>query len=86
MNNHNSTITLYGADWCPDCKLAKTFFEKNHIVFEYINVEEEPEKVDEAEKLSGGKSIPVIVFPDNSFLIEPTEQELETICKELKLL
>jgi len=86
MNDRNSTITLYGADWCPDCRLAKHFFEQHHIVIEYINVEEEPEKVDEAEKLSGGKSIPVVVFPDNTFLVEPTKEELETVCKRLKLL
>jgi len=42
--------------------------------------------VDEAEKLSGGKSIPVVVFPDNTFLVEPTEAELESVCKRLKLL
>lgn len=86
MNNHNFGITIYGADWCADCKAAKQFFEKHHIVFEYINVDEEPEKADEAEKLSGGKSIPVVVFADNTFLVEPTEIELETVCKRLKLL
>jgi mycoredoxin len=86
MSNHDSTITIYGADWCADCRLAKAFFEKHKIGFEYINVEEEPEKVDEAEKLSGRKSIPVVVFPDNTFLVEPTEDELDTVCKRLKLL
>ncbi|MBI2759008.1 MAG: hypothetical protein HYX49_10050 [Chloroflexi bacterium] len=32
-----STITVYGAAWCPDCKRAKTFFGEQRV--EYANVD-----------------------------------------------
>ena len=29
-------IVLYGADWCPDCRRAKTYLKENNIPFTFI--------------------------------------------------
>ena len=70
-------IVVYGASWCPDCRRAKQFLSSHRIAYKWIDLEEHPEAIDEVESRNGGKRvIPTIVFPDGSFLTEPTNDEL----------
>lgn len=32
-------IILYGADWCPDCRRAKTFLSENNVDYTFIDVD-----------------------------------------------
>ena len=74
------TITIYGADWCGDCVRAKKFFADNHVDYLWIDLEKDENKqFGETEVLrrnNGKKSIPVIVFDDDSHLTEPTNAQL----------
>jgi len=70
-------ITVYGASWCPDCRRAKQFLASHRIAYEWIDLEEFPERTAEVEARNDGKRIiPTIVFPDGSFLAEPSNDEL----------
>jgi thioredoxin reductase (NADPH) len=70
-------ITVYGASWCPDCRRAKQFLASHRIPYEWIDLEEFPERTAEVEARNDGKRIiPTIVFPDGSFLAEPSNDEL----------
>ena len=74
------TITMYGADWCGDCRRAEKFFIDNNIDFQKVDLElDENEHFVESEVLrrnNGKKAIPVIVFDDDSHLTEPTNAQL----------
>ena len=74
------TITMYGADWCGDCRRAEKFFVDNNIDFQKVDLElDENEHFVESEVLrrnNGKKAIPVIVFDDDSHLTEPTNAQL----------
>jgi len=71
------TITMYGADWCGDCRRAKAWFDEQGIAFTYVDLVENPEETERVlEHNNGGKKIPVIVFADDSHLVEPTNDEL----------
>jgi mycoredoxin len=71
-------IKIYGTTWCPDCVRAKQVFAKLKIPFEWINIEQDKNVAAFVEKTNGGfKSVPTIVFPDNSVLVEPGNAELE---------
>ncbi len=71
------TITVIGARWCPDCRRAKTFLADQRIAYDWIDLEQHPEAIELVEKINGGsRSIPTIVFPDGSHLIEPGNDEL----------
>ena len=74
------TITMYGADWCGDCRRVEKFFIDNIIDFLKVDLElDENEHFVESEVLrrnNGKKSIPVIVFDDDSHLTEPTNAQL----------
>ncbi len=70
-------IKLYGTNWCSDCKRSKKFLGEQRIQYEYINIEEDSEGQAFVQKVqNGGLTIPTIVFPDGSLLIEPTNAEL----------
>jgi len=71
-----ATLTMYGATWCGDCRRAKRVLDTRGV--EYVNVDlvADPTRADDAEAISGRKNIPVVVFPDGDFFVEPTDAEL----------
>ena len=72
-------ITVYGAYWCPDCRRSKQFLGEHQIPYIWVNIEEDPEAEQYViEKNDGKRIIPTIVFPDETFLVEPTNAELAT--------
>jgi mycoredoxin len=72
-----SEVTYYGADWCTDCRRSKAQLQGLGVAFEEKNVEQVAEFATEAESISGRKNIPVIVFADGEFLVEPSNPDLE---------
>jgi glutaredoxin-like protein len=71
-------IRVYGTRWCPDCARAKQLLNKHNILFSWIDIEQDDEARAYVEKISNGyKSVPTIVFPDGSVLVEPSNAELE---------
>jgi thioredoxin reductase (NADPH) len=60
-------ITLYGADWCSDCRRAKSFFKDNNIKYTFIDVDLDKEATLKVEKINNGKRIiPTIIIHDKS--------------------
>ena len=73
------TITMYGADWCGDCIRAKSFFDDHDMAFDYVDLVEHPDETDVVLEHNGGvQKIPLVIYPDGSFQIEPTNDELES--------
>lgn len=73
-----SQIVMYTVEWCPDCRRAKFFFKRKQI--EVLEVDVNSDKKAEAfikELNSGNRSVPTIIFPDGSMMVEPSTQELE---------
>jgi thioredoxin reductase (NADPH) len=77
MEIATDTITVIGATWCPDCRRAKDFLSEQRVAFDWIDLEQHPEATELVEKINGGsRSIPTIIFPDGTHLIEPGNDEL----------
>lgn len=71
-------ITIYTTTWCPDCKRSKKWMEDHKISYQEINIQEDEAAMEYVIKVNNGmQSIPTIVFPDGSILVEPTNRELE---------
>jgi len=71
-----ATLTMYGATWCRDCRNAKRVLDARGTQYVNVDLVAEPLRADDAESISGRKNIPVVVFPDGDFLVEPTDAEL----------
>ncbi len=70
-------VTVYGAYWCPDCRRSKKFLGEQFIPYRWVDIEQD--LAGEAyvlERNNGKRIIPMIVFEDGSFLVEPTNAEL----------
>lgn len=76
-------ITMYGADWCSDCRRAKSVLDSHAVDYAYADVEAVLEGADAARAISGRTNIPVIVFPDGSHQVEPSNADLEAKLREV---
>jgi glutaredoxin len=77
-------IKVFGVGWCRDCHRAKNFFERNKIIYDYINIDKDLAGEQFVLKTNQGmRSVPTILFPDGSILVEPSESQL---AQKLKLL
>ena len=70
-------IVVYGTVWCPDCKQAKAFFGEQRIQYHWVDIEQDPESAAYVEEVNDGRrTVPTIIFPDGSILVEPSNAEL----------
>lgn len=77
MSSHPE-ITMYGADWCGDCRRSKRLLEELDVQITHIDVEADLSAADKVIEINGGaKSIPVIVFSDGTHLTEPSDNDLK---------
>jgi glutaredoxin-like protein len=80
-------ITMYGADWCGDCRRSKRLLEELDVQITHIDVEEDLAAADKVIEINGGaKSIPVIVFPDGTHMTEPTDNDLKAKLQALNII
>jgi glutaredoxin len=77
MSAPSKRIVIYGASWCPDARRARRFFDEQGVEYAWIDIDEDNQARDFVKKTNRGKIvIPVIVFPDQSTLVEPSNYEL----------
>jgi mycoredoxin len=70
-------IIMYTTESCADCRRAKAFFDANGIEYINIGLEGNDEATDFVTRVNNGnRSVPTIVFPDGTVLVEPTWEEL----------
>jgi len=61
-------ISLYGADWCPDCRRAKSFLKENNIEYTFIDVDLDKEATARVESINNGKRIiPTVLIGEKSY-------------------
>lgn len=72
-----SSIILYGTSWCGDCRRARRILAENKTSYQDIDIETDPRAAHFVEELNrGSRSVPTIVFPDGSLLVEPSNDAL----------
>jgi glutaredoxin len=71
-----SEVIVYGADWCGDCRRSEALLKALKVDYEKKDVEQSAEFTEEARSISGRTNIPVILFTDGKYLVEPSDPEL----------
>jgi glutaredoxin len=70
-------LIFYGTAWCSDCRRSKRFLDEHHILYDYIDIEQDTNAMTRVMELNHGmRSVPTIIFPDGSILVEPSNSEL----------
>ena len=71
-------IVMYTTQFCSDCLRAKKFFEANKISYLQVGLEGNLEATEFVMEVNNGnRSVPTIIFPDGSILVEPSWEELK---------
>ena len=76
-------VTMYGADWCRDCRRSEALLNELGVDWVKIDVEADAEAAQTAQSISGRMNIPVVHFPDGSFQVEPSDADLKAKLEEL---
>ena len=70
-------LVVYGTDWCGDCHRARRFLDEHRIAYRWVDIDGDGEAAALVRRLNGGnRSVPTMVFPDGSVLVEPSEAQL----------
>jgi mycoredoxin len=77
-NPRPGTIVMYAVSWCGDCRRARQFLQGRQIPHLEIDVDHDPQAAEFVKQVNGGsRSVPTIIFPDGSVLVEPSREQLE---------
>ncbi len=79
-----NSIIVYGTTWCGDCHSAKRVLDEYAVAYTWIDVDADPEAEALVLRVNRGmRSVPTIVFPDGSVLVEPSDQMLSEQLEKL---
>ncbi len=80
-----NVIILYGTSWCPQTARARRYLVECGAKYTWCDIEKDPEGCAYVERVNrGNRSVPTILFPDGSVLVEPSNAELEDKVKSMK--
>lgn len=80
------TLTMFGAQWCRDCRRTKAQLDELGVEYTYVDLEADPTAADVAHEISGRTNIPVVVYPDATHHVEPANADVEAKLRELRLI
>jgi glutaredoxin-like protein len=83
---NGTALRVYGAEWCGDCRRTKRQLNELAVAYDYVDLEAEPAAADEARRISGRTNIPVVVYPDGTHQVEPSNADVEAKLRGLSLL
>jgi len=86
-SNSPSQIVMYSVEWCPDCRRAKFFFKRKKINVLEVDVNADKKAEEFVKSLNNGnRSVPTIILPDGSMMVEPSTEELEAKFSQVEFL
>ncbi len=77
--NEAGRVQLFGADWCPDCRRAKSFLRDNGINFDFIDVDLHDWATAKVEEINNGKRIIPTILIDNVPYTNPDNVKLTAL-------
>jgi mycoredoxin len=71
-------LTVYGADWCTDCRRTRRYLDAAGIEYEWVDLAADAaaqRRLHEA----GYRRIPVVITTSGQVLVEPSTEELAVV-------
>lgn len=85
MTESGVQITLYGTVWCSGTWFARSLLDEQRIPYQWVDIDQDPQAAAYVEEINKGyRSVPTIIFPDGSILVEPSQSELQHKLKALE--
>lgn len=82
-NPHPDTIVMYSTAWCPDCRRTRRIFAQAGVAYTDVDIDKDPQAEQFVRQMNrGNRSVPTILFPDGSRLVEPADAQLLSKLRE----
>lgn len=79
-------IIVYGTKWCGDTIRALRVLKEQKIDYIWVDITKNSEGVKLVKNINHGcRSVPTIIFPDQSILVEPSNDQLMEKLRSLDL-
>jgi mycoredoxin len=82
----SNPIRVFGADWCRDCRRTTKQLNDLGVPYDYVDLEADIAAAEVAREISGRTSIPVVVYPDGTHHVEPSNADVATKLRELSII
>lgn len=70
-------IIMYGTTWCGSTKRARRVFEEEQIEYVWVDIDRDETAAKFVESVANGfRSVPTVVFPDGTIMVEPSTYQL----------
>ena len=70
-------LILYATRWCGDCHRARRFLEEHQVTYRWVDIDQDREAEALVKQVNrGNRSVPTLIFPDGTTLVEPSTLEL----------
>lgn len=70
-------LQVYGTRWCGDCRRALRILDERQTEYDFIDIDRDRDGEAFVKGTNqGNRSVPTIIFPDGSKLVEPSNQKL----------
>ena len=75
-------IKVYGADWCADCRIAKSFLKSKDVKFEYVDITDNKQAIAFVEQVNNGRRVIPTLVIDGAIYTNPGINGLMKILAE----
>jgi mycoredoxin len=70
-------ITVFGTDWCGDCVRVRRYFDRNNILYTWVDIDHDPKGEEFVISTNHGmRSVPTICCDDGRIIVEPTDEDM----------
>ena len=80
----SAQLTMYTTQWCDFCRRLKSQLARDGITMTEVDIERDPAAADYVMSVNGGnQTVPTVVFPDGSVLVNPSAAQVKKRMAEL---
>lgn len=78
ISTSTSSFTMYSTPWCGYCKRLKSQLDREGIVFDVVDIEQQPEAAAIVESANNGnQTVPTLVFADGTAQTNPSVAQVK---------
>ena len=80
----SAPLTMYTTQWCAFCRRLKNQLARDGITMTEVDIERDPAAAEYVMSVNGGnQTVPTVVFPDGSVLVNPSALQVKKRMGEL---
>lgn len=84
-DQQNTTVKVYGAEWCAPCHAVKDYLKSKKVDYNYINVDDDREAGQAIAAKTGWSAIPIVQI-DDEYILGFNREKIDGALRDQKLI